>query len=177
MVPHTFQGRKALRILRAVWGRKPTCNISCWSHLFYIRLININWTEDKHFSLDYTPLSKETLVFQSCLLLLPELQWSEDRTAGLSSAVSSPSQQSAQPLGQRASSGWRVPLAGGTCSCTMQCQTAAKGGWRRASACGTPWTTAKALTPAIEYMGRKERGNLLFPLWEMQEECRERYKC
>lgn len=72
-------------------------------------------------------------------------------------------QVSAQPLGQRSFS----PVKG-TCSYTMQCQTAARGGWRRASACGTPPPAARAPTPATEYMGRKEGANLLFPLLEMQ---------
>lgn len=64
----------------------------------------------------------------------------------------------------------------GTRGYTMQCQPAARGGWRRAPACGTPPPAARALTPATEYMGRKERDNLLLPLLVMQEEHRERYK-
>lgn len=65
-------------------GRKPTSNFSFWSHSFYIGLLHINWPEDKHYSLD-APLGKGTPVFQSCLLLLREQQWSGDRKAGLPS--------------------------------------------------------------------------------------------
>lgn len=72
MMPHTFQGRKSLafRLSHFVWGgrwgRKPTCNFSCWSHSLHIGWLNINWPEDKYYSLD-APLSKVTPVFASCL--------------------------------------------------------------------------------------------------------------
>jgi len=58
----------------------------------------------------------------------------------------------------------------------MQCQTAARGGWRRSSACGTPQPAARAVIAVTEYTGRKDRANLLFLLLEVQEECRERHK-
>lgn len=80
-------------------------------------------------------------------------------------------QVSAQLLGRCSFSS-----AEGTSSYTIQRQTAARGGRRRAPACGTPSPAAGALTPATEYVGRKEKATLLFSLLEMQEEHRERYK-
>lgn len=170
---YTFQGRKSLTFRlshiggRACRGRKPTCNFSCWSHSLYIGWLNVNWPEDKYYSLD-APLSKVTPVFASCLTWRSVQQRQESRSL---LPLSPLAQVSAQPLGWRS-----LSPAKETCSHTVWCQTDSRGQWRRTPACSTLQPAARALSPAAECTGRKKVVNLLFPLLVVQEEHRGRYK-